>query len=75
MDWQNQNSDNRSNFAEVLLFILVIVMTIIGYRVGKENGYKKAVAEVCSLADYQTDFCQIYLRDFVLPEAQRTNKK
>ena len=67
--------ENNIFTKETLLLILIVIMTIIGYQIGKNNGYRQAIKEVCYLADYQTDFCQIYLRDFVLPEAERKNSE
>jgi hypothetical protein len=60
----------KTNITTVILLILVIMMLIVGYKIGYDNGLKEGVGQVCSLADYKTDFCQTYLRDFVLPEAK-----
>mgnify|MGYP001607413578 CR=1 FL=1 len=60
---------NNNNFTQGFLLVLVIIMMIVGYKIGYDNGFKKATSQICYLADYKTDFCQSYLRDFVLPEA------
>ena len=64
-----------NNVVQALLLVLVVVTMIVGYHIGKNNGYKEAVKEVCYLADYQTDFCQTFLSDFVLPGAEQGHQE